>query len=332
MKAVVCSAIGGPSNVSVMDWPNRASKADEVRVAIYAAGINFGDLLVISDQYQVKLPPPFVLGTEGSGVVVDCGADVTDVVPGDRVLLQNNDVRECFADEVCLLAQRVAKVPEGLSLVDVAALPLNFGTAYYGLVHRGSLLRGETLLVHGASGGVGLAAVKLGRYLGATVIASGSDDEKLEIVKAEGAHYVLNVKDENFSQRILELTQGKGVDVVLDPVGGDVLDRSLKAVGIGGRVLVVGFAGGRISSVKTNHILFGGLSIIGVPYGGFTKRNPSLWKDMMSVIMHLMARDFIRPRIDGKFGFDEIQTALGQIAYRQTVGKCLLLSDRGLKA
>lgn len=329
MKAVVCTALGGPEVLKLMDWPSRPPAAHEVRVAIHAGGVNFGDLLVIAGRYQVKLAPPFVLGTEGAGVIVECGAAVRGFKQGDRVLVQNNDVRECFADEVTLPAERVVRVPTEIPLVDVAGFALNFGTSYYALANRARLAPGEVLAVHGASGGVGLAAVKLGKMLGATVIATGGDDDKLAVVKAEGADYVVNTRSEPLAARIGELTGGRGADVSFDPVGGDVFDAAMQSTAIDGRILVIGFAGGRIPVVPANKILFGGLSVIGAPYGGYTRRHPEQWAQMMSMLLDKVRVGALKPLIHARFDFAQAAEALSLVAARKVIGKCILLSERG---
>lgn len=329
MKAVVCTALTGPSSLRLTDWPVRRPGAGEIRVAIHAGGINFGDLLVTSGRYQVKLEPPFVLGTEGAGVVSECGTGVTQFNAGDRVLVQNNDVRECFADEVTLPAVRAVHVPDDINLVDIAGFPLNFGTSYYALALRAQLAPGEVLAVHGASGGVGLAAVKLGKMLGATVIATGGDDEKLRAVQAEGADYTVNHHREPLAERIRELTGGRGADVSFDPVGGDVFDAAMRSTAVDGRLLVVGFAGGRIASAPANRILFGGLSVIGAPYGGFTKRHPQRWARIMTALLDQVRLGVLRPLIHRCFAFEQASEALDMLAQRKVVGKCLLVSERG---
>lgn len=330
MKAVVCTALGGPQVLKVKDWPSRPPGPGEARVAVFAAGVNFGDLLVIAGRYQVKLAPPFVLGTEAAGIVMDCGVGVKNVQAGDRVLVQNNDVRECFADEVTLPASRVVHVPRELSLIDIAGFPLNFGTSYYALAHRAKLAQDEMLVVHGASGGVGLAAVKLGKMMGATVIATGGDDEKLRAVKTAGADYVVNYRTARLSERIRELTDGRGADVSLDPVGGDVFDEALRSTAIDGRVIVVGFASGRIPSAPANRILFGALSIIGAPYGGFTRRNPAAWARMMAGLLEKVRAGELKPRIHARYPFEQASVALTMLAERKVVGKCVLVSERGV--
>jgi NADPH:quinone reductase len=329
MKAVVCTELTGPASLRVMDWPSRRPDNGEIRVALHAGGVNFGDLLVTTGKYQVKLTPPFVLGTEGAGIVVECGAEVTQFSEGDRVLVQNNDVRGCFADEVTLPAARAVRVPADIRLNDIAGFPLNFGTSYYALAHRAQLARGEVLAVHGASGGVGLAAVKLGKMLGATVIATGGDDDKLRAVQAEGADFVVNYRTEPLAERIRELTDGRGADVSFDPVGGDVFDAAMRSTAIDGRLLVVGFAGGRIPSALANRILFGGLSVVGAPYGGFTKRNPQRWSELMSALLEKVRAGVLKPLIHRRFTFEEAAEALGMVAGRKVIGKCILMSERG---
>jgi NADPH:quinone reductase len=330
MKAVVCTELTGPQSLKIMDWPTRAPGAGEIRVAMHAGGVNFGDLLITSGRYQVKLTPPFVLGTEGAGVVVECGAGVTRFKAGDRVLAQNNDVRECFADEVTLPAIRAVHVPAEIKLADIAGFPLNFGTSYYALAHRAQLAPGEVLAVHGASGGVGLAAVKLGKMMGATVIATGGDDEKLREVKAEGADYIVNYRREALAERIRELTGGRGADVSFDPVGGDVFDAAMRSTAIDGRLLVVGFAGGRIPSAPANKILFGGLAVVGAPYGGFTRRNPERWAAMILSLLDKVRAGVLKPLIHRRFTFEQVPEALALVAQRKVIGKCIVVSERGI--
>ncbi len=330
MKAVVCTALGEPPQLQVREWPSRPPGPGEIRVALHAGGVNFGDLLVTAGRYQVKLAPPFVLGTEGAGVVAECGAGVRRFVEGDRVLVQNNDVRGCFADEVTLPAARAVLVPAGIRLVDIAGFPLNFGTSYYALLHRARLVKGEVLAVHGASGGVGLAAVKLGKMMGATVIATGSDDVKLRAVKAEGADYVVNARTELLAERIRELTDGRGADVSFDPVGGDVFDAAMRSTAIDGRLLVVGFAGGRIPAAPANKVLFGALSVVGAPYGGFTQRNPERWAELMTTLLEHVRSGVLKPLIHRRFTFEQASDALTMVRERQVIGKCILMSARGV--
>lgn len=332
MKAIVCTAFAEDfSGLRYMDWPTRAPQEGEVRIRLFGGGVNFADQLAISGKYHENVDPPFVLGTEGCGLIEACAPGVTGFRPGDRVLVQNNVVRGCLADEVVVPAYRVAKVPEGVSSVVAASFPINWGTAYYALKHCGYLKSGEVLVVHGASGGVGLAAVQIGKALGATVIATGGDDGKLKIVRADGADHVINYRTENLVERVKELTGGRGADCYYDPVGGDIFDASLKAIAYGGRLLVIGFTSGRIPSARANHILFNGASIIGAGYGGFTKRNPGKWAVLMDEILDMTRRGVLRPRVYRTMHLSDVAEALRLVRDRQVVGKSVLLTDFGMK-
>lgn len=332
MKAVVCTALGGPEVLKVQDWPNPAIKPDEVRVRIHAAGVNFADLLVISAKYHEEWTPPFVLGTEGAGIVAECGEGVTAVVPGDRVLVQNNSGRGCYADEVVVPAFKVAKLPAELDFVQAACLPINYGTSYYALTERGQLKSGETIVIHGASGGVGLAAVQIAKAIGATVIATGGNDEKLARVAEFGADFTVNCSAESFPGKVLEITDGKGADCYFDPVGGDIFDQSLKAIAFGGRILVIGFTSGRIPAATNNRVLFKGISVVGAPYGGFTKRFPDRWAVKMQEILDMTVSGKLRPHVAETFPFGGASKALQLVKEREVVGKYVLLSDAGMPA
>jgi len=332
MKAVVCTAFTEDlSGLRYMDWSSRAPQADEVRVKLFGGGVNFADLLAVSGKYQENVDPPFVLGTEGCGIVQECGAAVTGLQSGDRVVIQNNVVRGCLADEVAVPHYRVARVPAGVSSVVAAGFPINWGTAYHALKNCGQVKPGEVLVVHGASGGVGLAAVQIGKALGATVIATGGSDEKLQTVRADGADHVINYRTGNFVERVMELTAGRGADCYYDPVGGDIFDASLKAIAYGGRMLVIGFTSGRIPAAKANHILFKGISVIGAGYGGFTKRNPDKWAALMAEILDMTSRGVLHPRIYRTLHLSQIVEALELVRDRSVVGKCVLLSDYGMR-
>ena len=330
MKAVVCTALGDPSVLKLMEWPSRKPEHGEVRVEMFAGGVNFADLLVISGRYQEEWVPPFVLGTEGAGIVVECGPGVTTLRPGDRVVIQNNAGRACYAEELTVPAERATPVPDELRLCDVAALPINFGTAYYALVNRGRVAEGEVVVVHGASGGVGLAAVQVAKMLGATVIATGGDDGKLELVRRlAGADHVLNYTAGPVSRQILDLTDGRGADVFYDPVGGDVFDDSLRAIASEGRLIVIGFTSGRIPSVTANRVLFKNISIVGAPYGHFSTSEPGKRDAMIRTLLDLMREGRLKFHIHERFPLSEAGAALRLVQTRAVVGKCILMTERG---
>jgi NADPH2:quinone reductase len=329
MQAVICPRLGDPSVLVIGDWPGRAPGPDEARIALHAGGVNYTDLMLIAGTYQRRYQPPFVLGTEGAGIVVECGANVTHVRAGDRVLVQDNVGRGCFAEEVTAPASRVCRVPDAVPLLTAAGFPINYGTAYYALATRAGLQPGETLVVHGASGGVGIAAVQLGRAMGARVIATGGDDAKLAAVAREGADHVVNVRATDLAAALMELTQGRGADVVLDTVGGDVFDASMRAIAVDGRLLIVGFVSGRIPQVACNRILFKGIAVIGVPYGGFTQRNPRAWLRNMTALLDRVAQGALRPRLHRRAPLADVHAVLTELAERRTLGKSVLYTEAG---
>src|SRR5215471_10265196 len=245
MRAIFCEKLGGPEELVLREVPSPVPGPGEVKVALRARGVSFVDVLMIAGQYQVKRELPFIPGGEAAGVVAEVGAGVEGVKPGDRVLAPGG-----FAEETVVAAQRVTPLPDAVSFETAAAFRSSYCTAYYAL-QRGRLRAGETLLVHGAAGGVGLAAVDLGRLLGATVIATASSDEKRAFLKEYGADHVL--PSSGFREAVKELTDGRGADVIYDPVGGDVFDESVRCIAFGGRILIVGFTSGRPSAAKTNH-------------------------------------------------------------------------------
>lgn len=329
MKAVIVPALGDPSVLTVGDWPARAPGPGEVRIGLHGGGVNYTDLMVIAGTYQRRYEPPFVLGTEGAGVVIECGEGVEHVRPGDRVLVQNNVGRGCFADEVTASANRVCPVPAAVPLLTAAGFAINYGTAHYALAARGRLEAGETLVVHGASGGVGMAAVELGKAMGARVIATGGDDGKLGEVLRHGADHVVNLRSTDLASALLEFTEGRGADVILDTVGGDVFDASMKAIAVDGRLLVVGFVSGRIPQVACNRILFKGIAVVGVPYGGFTERNPLKWREAMTALLGMTERGVLQPRIHRVAPLDAVRDVLEELAGRRTLGKSILYTDAG---
>lgn len=329
MKAIVCTRLGGPSVLRLEDRQSPSVRDGHVKVALYGAGVNFSDLLMLSGHYQEKLAPPFVPGTEGAGIVIDCGADVQTFRPGDRVLVQNNLTRGCYADEVVALASRLAKLPREMCLIDAAGFSITYGTGYFALVDRGHLRAAETLVVHGAAGGVGLAAVQIGKALGARVIATGGDDAKLAMIRGQGADEVINYRKTSFREVVLDLTEGRGADVYFDPVGGDVFDESLKAIAPEGRLIVIGFASGRIPSAPANRILFKDISVIGAPYGPFTTRNHARWEENMKSLFDMVTAGTLKPFIHRTFDLADAAAALESVANREVVGKYVLVTERG---
>jgi NADPH2:quinone reductase len=322
MRAVVCPRLGTPADLVIEDMPEPQAGPGEIQVAVHAAGVNFVDVLMIAGQYQHKPDPPFVPGMEAAGVVRAVGAGVSRFRVGDRVMTSHRP--GAFAEVVVVREDKAYPVPAGLDDAEAAAFRSAYHTAYHSLVQRAGLQPGETVLVHGATGGVGLAAVQVGKQLGAMVIATGGSDAKLVVVAKQGADHVVNYSA-GFRDAVKALTGGRGVDVVYDPVGGDVFDESMRCIDWGARILVIGFTGGRAAVVRTNHVLIKGASILGVRAGEAGRKNPKLIKESMQTISDWAARGLVRPHLSHRFPFERVRDALQAVVDRQVVGKAVLI-------
>ncbi|CAJ1411825.1 unnamed protein product [Effrenium voratum] len=293
----------------------------EVRLKLKACSINFPDLLMIQGKYQFKPDLPFSPGMEGSGVVTELGPGVNNVSIGHEVVAGLRIGG--FAEEVNAAAAACRPIPKGMDFVKAAAYPAAYLTAYVALVVRGNLKSGETLLVHGSTGGVGLAAVEVGKLLGATVIATSASDEKLKTVKERGADHVLNVT-KGFREKVKELTGGKGADVIYDPVGGDVFDESVRCIAWNGRLLVIGFTSGRIPSVPVNMPLIKGFSVVGVRAGEYGRRDPEAGKENIAAIDGWASEGKIDPYVCATFPLERAVDAMRMLQDRRAVGKVVL--------
>jgi NADPH2:quinone reductase len=293
----------------------------ELRLKLKACSINFPDILMVQGKYQFKPELPFAPGMEGAGIVDAVGAGVTKFRPGDRVVAGLRIGG--FAEEVNIPAGNCRPIPAGMDFVKAAAYPAAYLTAYVGLVIRGNLKAGETLLVHGSTGGVGMAAVDMGKMLGATVIATSASDEKLKVVKARGADHVLNVT-RDFREEVKALTGGKGADVVYDPVGGDVFDESVRCIAWNGRLLVIGFTSGRIPTVSVNMPLIKGFSVVGVRAGEYGRRDPEAGRRNIEAIDRLAAEGKIDPYVCATFPLERAVDAMRMLQNREAVGKVVV--------
>jgi NADPH2:quinone reductase len=321
-RALVCDQLSGDlSGLSIRDLPIVAPGAGEVAIRVRAAALNFPDLLMSAGGYQLKPPLPFVLGMEGAGEVVEVGEGVTGLAVGDRVSFGARP--GSFAERAVVNARAVMPAPPGFDFGQASAWRVTALTAWVALVRRGQLAAGETLLVHGASGGTGVAAVQLGRHLGATVIATGTSDEKLAPLRALGADHLLNLRD-GFREQVKALTGGRGADVIYDPVGGDVFDESARCIAWGGRLLVIGFAGGRIPSIDVNMPLIKGFSVVGVRAGEYGRRDPVRGAENERDIERLAAQGVFTPLIGARFPFDQVLEAMRALAQRRHPGKIVL--------
>lgn len=322
-RALVCQHLSEDlSGVGMQSLPCVAPGPREVLVRLHAASVNFPDLLMTKGLYQFRPDPPFVLGMEGAGVVAAVGAEVTEFRVGDRVLAHQKT--GCYAERILLPVTSVRALPSRLDFAQGAAFQAAAVTAYVALVRKGALAAGETLLVHGASGGVGMAAVQLGRHLGARVIATGTSDEKLAVVREQGAHEVINLTREDLRDRVKALTGGRGADVIYDPIGGDVFDASTRCIAWDGRLLVIGFVSGRIPSIAANIPLIKGFSVVGVRAGEYGRRDPVKGAENLRAIDLLAEQGVFRPYIGARFPLERALDALRHIAERKVLGKVVI--------
>lgn len=322
MKAVVCAAYGEPDTLKVQDIPPPALKPGHVRVAIHAAGVNFPDTLIIRGKYQFKPDFPFSPGGEMAGVITEVGDGVTNLKIGDRVLAMST--WGAFAEEIAVPAHAAAHIPDGMDFVTAAGFIITYGTTYHALADRGRLQPGETLLVLGAAGGVGLAAVELGKAMGARVIAAASTPEKLAVSKEHGADELITYGTEDLKERVRALTDGKGADVIYDPVGGSATKAVMSAINWRGRLLVVGFASGAIPEVALNRVLIKGCDIVGIFWGDYVRREPGKFAGDFAALTKLYEAGRIKPLVSATYPLDKAADALKVIESRKVVGKIVL--------
>jgi NADPH2:quinone reductase len=326
MKAVLCKAYGPPESLVVEDVPSPTPGPGEVVIAVKAASVNFPDVLIIQNKYQFKPPLPFSPGSEVAGLVAAVGDGVTSVQPGDPVLAITT--YGAFAEQVKTEARRLLPIPPGMDFSTAAAFGLTYATSEHALVDRGQLAAGETLLVLGAAGGVGLSAIEIGKALGARVIACASSDDKLAVCREHGADDTINYASEDLRERIKALTRGNGADVVYDPVGGPYTEPALRSIAWRGRLLVVGFAAGEIPKIPLNLTLLKGCSIVGVFWGEFTRREPERFAAAMRQLGRWYADGKLKPYVSRTFPLERAADALTLMAERKVTGKVVLVTDR----
>lgn len=322
MRAAVCRAYGPPESLVVEELPAPAPGPGQVVVEIHAAALNFPDVLVIANRYQVSAPTPFIPGSEFSGVVVELGSDVHDLAVGDRVF--GATFVGAFAERIAVAASSLTRLEPATDLAAAAAFGVAFSTSYNALRSAAVLHPGETLLVLGAAGGVGLAAVELGNLLGARVIAAASSDEKLRVCRERGAVATIDTSTENLKERAKDLTQGRGVNVVIDPVGGALAEQALRATGWRGRYVVVGFASGEIPRIPLNLLLLKGSELRAFNLAPFLHHAPEEYRRNQAELSALFFAGRIRPYISAIHPLGEIAQALREIADRRVIGKRLI--------
>jgi NADPH2:quinone reductase len=322
MKALLCTRYGGPDDLELSDLPDPVPAAGEVVVRVKAASLNFFDTLIIAGKYQYKPAPPFSPASEFSGTVESLGAGVTSFKAGDRVIgyMTYGAARELVA----ISADRLVKIPDRLDFDRAAGVCITYGTTLHALKDRAALQPGETLAVLGASGGVGLAAVELGKIMGARVIACASSDDKLTFAKKHGADDAINYASEDLKEALRRVTDGKGADVIYDPVGGPYSEPALRSIAWKGRFLVVGFAAGEIPKIPLNLALLKGCDIVGVFWGSFIERDPDGHRANTKQLLEWCAQGKLSSHVHAAYPLAEAAAALKAIASRQVMGKVIL--------
>jgi NADPH2:quinone reductase len=323
MRAVRCHELTGPKSLRVEEVPAPTAGAGEVLIDVHAAGINFPDVLLTYGKYQFKAEPPFIPGGEAAGVVRAVGAGVTSLAVGDRVAATM--MNGAFAEQIAVNEAAVVKLPDAVPFETGAATLLTYATTLHALVDRAALKSGETLLVLGASGGVGSAAVELGKLLGAKVIAAASSAEKIAFCKQLGADEGIDYAKEDLKERAKALTRGDGVNVVYDPVGGPYTEAALRSIAWEGRYLVVGFAAGDIPKIPLNLVLLKGCQIVGVFWGSFAMREAKRNRENAQRILAWVAEGKLRPHVDGVSKFADATAALERMERREVKGKLVLV-------
>lgn len=322
MQAVICSQHGTPDTLEVKEWPDPAPTAGQVRISVRACGVNFPDVLMIAGRYQFQPDLPFIPGAEFAGEVTELGEGVRGLAVGQRVLAMCG--HGAFAESVCVDARRVMPIPDAMDFATAAGFTLTYCTSWHALKQRGNLRKDETLLVLGAAGGVGLTAVELGALTGARVIAAASTADKLELAGQYGATEFINYKEEKLADRVKELTDGKGADVIYDPVGGELFDDCLRAVAWNGRILVIGFAAGTIQKIPANLPLLKGSSVVGVFWGRFAETEPAAQAENTRELLQFFAEGKLRPHVSERFALADAPAAIAHLAERKAKGKVII--------
>jgi NADPH2:quinone reductase len=322
MKAVVCEAFGGPEVLAVREVPDPPPPgAGELQVRIQARGVQYVDVLMLAGKYQFRPEPPFIPGNEGAGEVVALGPGVSGFKPGDQIMSRQR--LGAFAELANCKAEDCDLFPAALSLEEAAVFRNVYQTAYHALLQRGRLKAGEWVLIHGAAGGIGLPAIQIAKLYGARVIATASTDEKRTVCLEEGADHAIDYQS-GFRDRVMELTQGRGVDIIYDPVNGPTFEESLRCLAWGGRILILGFLGGAPALARTNYLLIKGIEAIGVRIGGLNEAHPEIAAANTKTLIDLAAQGKLKPRIWRRFPLERAADAVQALIDRKVIGKAVL--------
>ena len=324
MKAIFCNKLGGTENLAYVNTVSPRPGPNDVLIKVRAAGLNFADTLQIAGKYQSKLEPPFIPGMEVAGEILEIGQGVNRPLNvGQRVMAFMRG-GGAFAEEVLVDSEWLVPVPDEMDDVIAAGFPTVYGTSNFALKHRGNLQAGETLLVLGAAGGVGLTAVELGKTMGANVIAAAGGSEKCKVAIDHGADFAIDYKSESIRDRVKDLTDNRGADVVYDAVGGDAFDQAIRAVNWEARMLIIGFAAGRIQQIPANLILVKNISVVGVVYGAQTERDPSYGASFVQEAADLFRQGRVKPHIGKTFPLSQAAEAMDSLLSRSYAGKIIL--------
>jgi NADPH2:quinone reductase len=322
MRAVICRTLDGPAALTYGEMPRPTMGLKQVRIAVKAAGVNFADTLIVQGRYQVKPELPFIPGLEAAGTVIEVGPEARGFKVGDRVMAALGI--GAFAEEVVCNGGGVYPMPAGMDFVNAAGFPIVYGTAQAALARRANLRSGETLLVLGAAGGVGVAAVECGKAMGATVIAAARGADKLEVARRHGADHVVDYASEDLRERIKTITQGRGIDVIFDPVGGDISDAAFRSLRWEGRIVIVGFAAGRIQQIPANLLLVKNIAAVGLFWGEYRNRDPALVRAWFDTLAQWYTAGKIKPHVSHVLPAEKAGEAMEMLSQRKSTGKIVL--------
>ena len=322
MKAIICDEWCKPEELKFIDVASPKVEKDTVKIDIYAAGLNFPDTLIIQGKYQFKPAFPFSPGSELAGVVTEVGREVKNFKSGDRVMAAFS--HGAFAEEICVPEKKLTKIPDKMDFVTAASMSLTYGTSAYALFQRANIKKEDTILIHGAAGGVGITALEISKNIGSKVIVTAGTNEKLEILKKYGADLCINYSKGEFKEKVKEFTDGKGADIIYDPVGGDVFDQSLRCIAWNGKLLVVGFASGKIPSAPANLPLLKNCSVVGVFWGAWTEREPQGHQQNMKKVFAWWQEGKISPKISKVFPLQDTKDAMYSLINREVIGKAVI--------
>ena len=322
MKAIICNEWCMPEDLKILEVDDPNLEVNSVRIEVIAAGVNFPDVLIIQGKYQFKPNFPFSPGSEVAGNVIEVGENVTDIKIGDRVMSVTG--HGAFAEQICIESSKVTKIPNSMDFITAAGISLTYGTSSYALFQRAPVKKNDFVLIHGATGGVGLSALEISKAMGAKVIATASSEEKLRIAKDYGADFCINYSSTDFKEKVKEITNKKGADIIYDPVGGEVFEKSLRCIAWDGKLLVIGFASGKIASAPTNLPLLKNCSIVGVFWGAWRERDPSGHNKNMEILLDWWKQKKIRPHISKVYDIEDTKDALYALMKREIIGKAVI--------